>query len=205
MGLADLAGIGSVIGPIAQFGSDIATNVLNQRNMRKQWEREDSSVQRRVQDLVKAGLNPVLAAGQGASSSPPIRIESPNVDGEGFSKAIQAKVLANQQRMTAADAARAESEAAKARAEASVAATTASVYAMHSDLLPEEYKGLSVGEAKALNDVLKSGLSTQLTGTNLNTAQFNLELLKKFGVTQNWVDIVSGILGGASKAANVVR
>ena len=203
MSLASLAGIGSVLGPIGQFGSDIITNVLNQRNMKKQWEREDTSVQRRVQDLVKAGLNPVLAAGQGATSSPPIRIEPPTVDGGGFGRAIQARVLANQQRMTAADAARAESEAAKARAEASVAATTANVYAMHSDLLPKEYQGLSVGEAKILNDVLQSGLSTQLTGTNLNTAQINLELLKKFGVAQGWVELVSDGLRGILNAANI--
>lgn len=39
---------------------------------RQVWARDDSAIQRRVKDMKKAGINPVLAAGQAASNSPPI-------------------------------------------------------------------------------------------------------------------------------------
>lgn len=43
----------------------------------KTWQREDNAVQRRKDDLVKAGLSPTLAAGSAAQAGPVIKTEAP--------------------------------------------------------------------------------------------------------------------------------
>jgi hypothetical protein len=77
------AATGSVIGSgVTSSGNligTILTNRQNERLTRESWLREDNAVQRRTKDLEDAGINPLLAAGQAASSSAAIPMKAPQL------------------------------------------------------------------------------------------------------------------------------
>lgn len=75
------AGIGSGLGmTMFNFGQEKEQLDYMKWAQRQTWLREDTAVQRRVDDLIRAGLSPVLAAGDSAQTSAPVRVEYPTID-----------------------------------------------------------------------------------------------------------------------------
>ena len=79
-----IAGAGSALGGISGI-ANFALGLMNynyQKKLQKEmFEREDTSIARRVADLMASGLSPVLAAGQGAAAGPVVPVKPPEVSG----------------------------------------------------------------------------------------------------------------------------
>lgn len=64
-------------------------NKQNVSLMREAWARDDSAVQRRVNDLINAGLSPTLAAGSAAGNTSPVQVQAPHITKNPIGSAIE--------------------------------------------------------------------------------------------------------------------
>jgi len=133
-------------------------NVDYQKAMQQQaWAREDSASQRKMADLKAAGLNPLLAYGQQAQSSAPIRTEAPQMESvQSFNKIGAALNLMQQ----------------KANIERTYAETQAIELQKQERALQIEQitAGKQYWAKNAENEHWEKFYRSQLTGVNLETA-----------------------------------
>lgn len=71
--------LGQVVSSGINAGAVGASNTANANLTRQSWARDDNAVQRRAKDLLAAGINPLMAAGQDAGNSAPIPMKAPQV------------------------------------------------------------------------------------------------------------------------------
>lgn len=82
--------VGLLAGGIGSSIGNLASQLYTQH---KTWSREDNAVQRRMKDLIAAGLNPNLAAGSAASSSV---VNAPQLNGVNAGQALDALTASEQ-------------------------------------------------------------------------------------------------------------
>ena len=187
-----------LLGDIANVGLGLANQQWMRQAQQNTWEREDNAVQRRVADLQKAGLNPVLAAGSAAQASSPINTQAPQWGGTAGDKAQlvqgliqgkkniavsegQAKLLEEQRIKTGVESQYYQSQMVKAAADTAKAIAEKS--AIDQDRTERLYNWSKAQELGMRSDI-KGGIAAEA---------------QQFGQTvKKAVDSVAGPLGSAA-------
>lgn len=148
-------------------------NAENERLTREAWQRDDNATQRRKADLIRAGLNPNLAAGSAANTTTPARMEpfhqqANTAMGEGVKGFGRDFATA-----FAIDASRAQTNLTKKQADTEDSKYMANISAAEKDL----------AQAQAIKDVTPSVKTRNYAGANVSTQEGKIKAqqAKEFG------------------------
>lgn len=168
--ISALTGVANTGISIGNMGMQAHYNNLNRDLMYQSWAREDNAIQRRVKDLLAAGLHPALAAGAGASSSPPIELNSPQMD---RIEDIGSKVAATLQQQQQYHLTRAQAELTNAEAE-----KTKQEIAYNTEANPLRLR-IQTAEANLSEQSLVHRVEQLKAGNRLTNAQAELTRLQQ--------------------------
>lgn len=204
IGPAALAFIGQGVNTGGNLISTLITNKRNERLMREAWDREDTAVQRRKADLLAAGMNPVLAAGQAATSSAPIRLEAPEINAD-LTAGLRAKTEAVQYAKTQAELSRIAIDRLIMQERLyDMEQQNAWKWKEIPGLDYNESMKLPIGAMDLYNKARKGGLVNELTGTNIEQAVLDLKLGQQFAASSQFLKILQAILGLAGGVKGLV-
>ncbi len=145
----------------------------------KTWEREDQAVTRRVTDLQRAGLSPVLAAGSAAQTSAPINVTQPSVQAVGGRQQNMMQALQTAAMIAQIGQTEAGTEAAKAQAR--LTNSNAEYSELNTDLLMKklglevENLGSDIETKKEQRESLKAGTSLQKSSAATNWTKQSMD------------------------------
>lgn len=168
-------------GAFSAFGASKQKD-FNRQEARRQrdWQERMSNTahQREVEDLISAGLNPLLSANTGATTPSGAKSESPNVAGKGVSAMQAGRLMRAQEKLAAASAGNQDSQAELNEAKTEVLAPAAGAGEAGGSLISTAKEAASKSEdfiQQKFDDYYdqRSGVKTQ--GKPLSPGSFNLQ------------------------------
>lgn len=181
------------------------TNAANYQLWKENIYQEDHAIQRRKADMLAAGFSPVLAAGQGASTPSPIKMDAPKSDdwmGAAASQGLQGLLAASQVSKTNMDNQRTAAEIGKIGAETinTMTNTSATDQNMEQQLIMNAFQSKAIS-ASTFRDMMEA-----------SRKKYELERDQRSGVgekstamTRQVQDAVEGTLKKAEQYQNDVK